>query len=116
MTQDLLFDGQKATYNSESKILLTSIDDPFYAAGKKIPDWEWKAPGFGLNLRLIDFILKHKCNLMINNVAWGSTHRIEFNRLLSFLQQYNTDYKIRNTVLKIVPIEIFVNLSQKVAA
>jgi len=102
MTQTLNLDGQKVVYNHESKIAKTTIKEPFYKAGK-IFGWSDKSPGLGLNLKVIDFILKTKCTLIIHVESAGNDYWLKNDVLKAFLQQNNVDYKIRDTVLKIIP-------------
>lgn len=116
MTQDLTFNGQTAKYNSERNILVTTIMEPFMSAGKKL-GWNNHQPqGFGFNLKLIEFVLKHKCTMVIYVDSWFCTLFVKPDVLLQFLQNNNCDYKVRNTVLKVIPKDICTDYHPKVAA
>ena len=116
MTQTINFDGQIAKYNSERNILATKIEEPFLSAGKKL-GWENHQPqGFGFNLRLIEFVLKHKCVLIINVISWKCTLFVRPDVLKQFLENNSCDYKIRNTVLKVIAKDICIDYHPKVAA
>lgn len=107
MTQALL-DGQKLNYNSESKIAVTTIDKPFMSAGKpQNLNWRWKAPGIGLNLRVIEFLLKTEFTLILFIEFYNCNYFLTSAHLLDYLRNNNCDYKIRDTVLKVIPIELF---------
>ena len=106
MTQQLNLEGQKVMYNHETKIAKTTINEPFMSAGKKF-HWGYSSPGIGLNLHLVELILKTKCILIVHVASTGHDYFLRHDVLLQFLRNHNTDYKIRNTVLKIVPWELF---------
>lgn len=116
MTQDLTFNGQAAKYNSERNILVTTIEEPFMSAGKKLGWIDYKPQGFGFNLKLIEFVLNHKCVMVINVMSWKCSLFLKPDILLQFLQNYKSDYKIKNTVLKIIPKDICTDYNPKVAA
>ena len=106
MTQQLLLEGQKVVYNPETKIAKTTIKEPFISAGKKL-HWEFTSPGIGLNLHLIEFVLKTKCTLIVFVESADHDYWLKNDVLLQFLKDHETNYKIRNTVLKIIPWELF---------
>ncbi len=116
MTQTINFDGQIAKYNSERNVLVTTIKEPFMSAGKKL-GWNNHQPqGFGFNLKLIEFVLKRKCVLVIYVDSWHCTLFVKHDVLRQFLENNSCDYKIRNTVLKVIAKDICIDYHPKVAA
>jgi len=86
------------------------------SAGKKLGWYDFHPQGFGFNLKLIEFVLKHKCVLVIYIDSWYCTLFVKPDVLKQFLQNYACDYKIRDTVLKVIPKDICIDYHPKVAA
>lgn len=107
----IILDTQKINYNPEKKIAVTTIDEPFMSAGKKL-GWRWKSPGIGLNLKVIKFILDTQYTLIINIESFRNksgkqaTFYLSYDKLRHFLTNTNYDYKVRNTIVKVIPIEL----------
>jgi len=114
MTQTLNLDGQKVVYNSESKIAKTTIKEPFYKAGK-IFGWKDKSPGLGLNLKVVEFVLKTKCTLIIHVETAGKDYWLKSDVMKAFLQAHDTTYKIRDTVLQIIPWKLCTRYHQPIS-
>jgi len=102
-----MIDGQAVFHNPELKHMKMTIQEPFISAGKKF-NWGYRSPGLGFNLRIIEFVLKHKLTMIVFVKSVKKSYFIRNDVLLEFLKTHNTDYKIRNTVLKIVPFELFI--------
>lgn len=112
MTEILNIDGQKVVFNPERKIIKTTIETPFMSAGKHI-SWNptFGIPGIGLNLKLIELTLKTNSTLIIYIISTPTgpiekDYWITADRLKDFLTKHSTDYKIRNTILKVIPWSI----------
>lgn len=111
----VLLDGQKVNYNPESKIAATTIEKPFMSAGKKI-GWRWKSPGIGLNLKVVQFLLTTKYTLILYVEFYHSNYFLKHDHLLEYLRNNDCDYKIRDTVLKVIPIELFTTYNPHITA
>jgi len=103
---ETLLDGQKVKYNSERKIAVTTIEKPFMSAGKKL-GWRWTSPGIGLNLKVVQFLLQSKFTLILYIEFYNCNYFLKFDQLFEYLRDNECDYKIRETVLKVIPIELF---------
>jgi|APSaa5957512535_1039671.scaffolds.fasta_scaffold00325_72 hypothetical protein len=102
----VILDTQKIVYNPQSKIAVTTIDEPFYSAGKNIPGWKWKPQAIGLNLRVIQFVLASNFTLVIYVDKYRHSYRITSDQLKQYIDNNNCDYKIKNTILKVIPIDL----------
>lgn len=112
---EILLDGQKINYNSESKIAVTTIEKPFLSAGKKL-GWRWQPQGIGLNLKVIQFLLSTKFTLVIYIEYYHHSYFFPYTKLFDYLKNNECDYKIRDTVLKIIPIELFTSYNPHIEA
>ena len=102
MAQIINFEGQRLVYSQDLKLAKITIDEPFFKAGK-IFGWGDKSPGLGLNLHIVEFVLKTKCVLVIHVASVGKDYWLSYDKFFDFLKNNNTDYMIRKTVLKIIP-------------
>jgi len=114
MTEAIL-DGQKINYNSESKIMATTIETPFFSAGKKL-GWRWQPQAVGLNLKVIQFLLSTKFTLVVYIEHYHHSYFFPYDKLKDYLQNNECDYKIRDTVLKVIPIELFTSYNPHIEA
>jgi hypothetical protein len=112
--REIILDTQHIKYNINTKIAATSIEKPFMAAGKKL-GWRWKSPGIGLNLKVIQFLLHRKFTLVLYIESYDATYFLKHDHLLEFLRDNVVDYKIKDTVLKVIPIEIFTTFNPHTA-
>lgn len=116
MSQIFKFEGQELRYNHYTKTAFTTINEPFLTAGKKL-GWEENTPGIGLNLQLLEFILKMKCHLVIkvvrvkdqlvNHYYW-----IYFDTLKQFLDTHFCDYTVSGVQLKVIFWKKFIRLQE----
>lgn len=75
------------------------------SAGKKI-GWRWSGPGIGLNLQICKIILDYKLNLMVYIDYYRASYQMSYERFYDYLRFNDCDYKIRETILKVIPIEL----------
>jgi len=107
MTQIFMFEGQKIVYNHLTKMAKTTIEEPFLTAGRTL-GWEENVPGLGLNLSIIKFILKTKCNLIVYVGTAGKDYWIRYDKLKQFIETHNCDYNVSGKSLKVISWKIFV--------
>jgi len=114
MTETHYINGQKIVYNPERKLVKTTIETPFMSAGKQML-WDltkYGTCGIGLNLKIIELVLKTNSTLIVYvlSTPQGPIEKdywIHADKLKQYLTLYNNDYKIRNTILKIIPWKLF---------
>ena len=112
MSQSFVFDGQFVKYNHSTKTAFTSIREPYYAAGKVL-GWPEKVPGIGLNLKIIDFIMKTKCHLVVRVESTGHNYWIYFDALKKFIDTHYCSYKGKTGVeMKVISWKKFVRLTE----
>ena len=108
MTEFYNLDGQQIAYNPESKIVKTTINEPFFKASK-ILNWNKPSPGLGLNRKIIDFVLKTKSRLIVHVTTSGHDYWIASDKLVEILKTHNTQYKVVGTTwLCVLPWKDFV--------
>src|SRR3990167_5856232 len=112
---EIHLNGQKVNYNPDSKIAVTTIKEPFMSAGKKV-GWRWRSPGIGLNLKVVQFLLTSKYTLILYIESYHHNYFLKHDQLLQYLRDNYCDYKIRETVLKLIPIELFTTYNQYITA
>jgi len=112
---EIFLNGQRVRHNPESKILVTTIEKPFMSAGKKL-GWRWKSPGIGLNLKVVQFLLTTKSTLILYIDSYNCNYFLKHDHLLDYLRNNDCDYKIRDTVLKVIPIDLFTTFNPHTVA
>lgn len=112
MTRFFELAGQKVAYNNEAKILKTTIQEPFFAASK-ILKWEKSSPGLGLNKEIIDFVILHKCRLIIHVASAGHDYWMNWDRVQQLQKMLNTEYRVGgSTWLCVLPWREFVGFNR----
>lgn len=96
------------TYNEESKIFKTVIEQPFNKAGK-ILSWsdELGSPGLGFNHAIIQYVIKTGSYLCVHIGQEGSDYWIKNDVLVNFLKKNNTEYMAGKTPVSVVPWKLF---------
>ena len=86
--------GQQICFNSERKLIKTTINQPFYSAGK-ILKWHhsFGCVGLGLNHSIILFVVKTKSHLIIRVEQEQKEYWINYDRLDEFIRNNNTEYE-----------------------
>ena len=102
----VILDTQIVNINSEKRIAVTTIEKPFMSAGKKL-GWRWQPQGVGLNLKLIQLLLSTKFTLVLYIEYYNATYYMRHDVLFEYLRDNECDYKIKDTILKVIPIELF---------
>ena len=100
--------GQKVVYNSETKIAKTTIAEPFYKAGK-ILGWKntKRTVGLGLNPKIVEFILKSRCTLIIHVAKDQKDYWLRPDVLSDFVKYNNTEYKAGGKLMvHVIPWEL----------
>lgn len=103
MTQILNFGGQKVVYNHETKIAKTTINEPFWSAGKQL-GWN-KADGtvgIGINQQIISFIMKTKATLIVHVATEGKDYWLKYDALKDFIEYNQTEWTTGNTKLNVI--------------
>jgi hypothetical protein len=113
LTQFLTLEGQKVTYNEETKTLFLTIEEAFYSAGKLL-GWERPDPGIGLNTSIINFIKKYKCHLVIKVAEANHSYWIYYDTLMDFINKNNCDYTISGKTLKVISWKKFIRLTEHI--
>jgi len=89
------FGSQKCVYNLESKILKTTIREPFMKAGK-ILGWGDSSPGIGLNKTILSFVIRMRLRLIVFVESADCDYWITHEKLYQFIKKNNTEYKVGN--------------------
>jgi len=92
------FQGQEIQYSLSTHTVRTTIDEPFYKAGK-IFGWEGKTPGLGINEKIIKFVKKIRATLIVHVSSANEDYWINFPTLKNFIDNNNCQYRVRNNVL-----------------
>ena len=108
MTRIFNLDGQKVAYNEERKIVKTTIEVPFFKAGK-ILSWsqDLGSPGLGLNHKIIQYVLKTKSYLCIHVGQEGADYWIRNSVLVDFIKKNNTEYKAGKIDVTVISWKLF---------
>lgn len=93
MTQFLELDGQKVAYNPDTKIVKTTIKEPFYKASK-ILGWNKQSPGLGLNEKIIQLVVKTKSHLIVHVESSCHDYSIPWDKVSHILKTENTQYRV----------------------
>lgn len=105
--QTFVYQTQKLDYNHNTKTAYTIIEDLFYSAGKKL-GWSEKAPGIGLNLNIVSFVLKTKCTLVVHVRSTGNSYFIQEDKLKDFLMKNNCEYVKSGVELRVISFKKFI--------
>lgn len=108
MTRIFNLDGQRVAYNEERKIVKTTIEVPFFKAGK-ILSWDQGlgSPGLGLNHKIIQYVLKTKSYLCIHVGQEGADYWIRNSVLVDFIKNNNTEYKAGKIDVTVISWKLF---------
>jgi len=87
-----ILEGQMIKYSLETKIIKTTINEPFYKAGK-ILGWKGSTAGLGINHSIIKLVLKTKCRLIIHVATAGHDYWVTHDIIKHFIKNNNTEYK-----------------------
>lgn len=109
MAIDTIIHGQPVIINELSNLLKLTIDTPFFTAWQKL-HWEFQSSGFGVNKKIIDYVLVKRMRLYIHVNDDGKDYIIESDKLEDFILKNECDYIIKNTELKVIPKLIFKEL------
>lgn len=99
--------GQEIIINEFNNLVKITIDSPFQDPSYKMPQWDFHCSGFGINNKIIDFVLMKKMRLFIHCNEDGKDYIIDYDKLIDFLERYDVDYIVKETKLKILPIKYF---------
>lgn len=111
--QTFSYQTQKLDYNHDTKTAYTTIDEPFYSAGKKL-GWSENVPGLGFNLHIISFVLKTKCTLVVKVGTTGHEYFIQEDRLREFLINNNCEYEKSGVQLRVISFKKFIRISDHI--
>ncbi len=108
MTRQFHLDGQLITYNEDRKIIKTTIEVPFFKAGK-ILSWnqELGSPGLGFNHKIIQYVIKTKSYLCVHVGQEGADYWIKNDVLVDFIKKNNTEYKAGKIDVSVIPWKLF---------
>ena len=108
MTRQFHLDGQLVTYNEDRKIIKTTIEVPFFKAGK-ILSWSKRlgSPGIGFNHKIIAFVIKTKSYLCVHVGQEGADYWIKNDVLVDFINKNNTEYTAGKTIVSVIPWKLF---------
>lgn len=109
--QTFSYQSQKLDYNHNTKTAFTSIDTPFYSAGKQL-GWSESVPGLGFNLHIISFVLKTKCTLVVHVNNTGHDYFIQEDKLRDFLMNNNCNYIKSGVELRVISFKKFIRISE----
>lgn len=95
MTHRFILDGQPLVYNAERKLGKTTIEEPFFKAGK-ILGWDPScgSPGIGLNEKICEFIIKREATLIVHVASAGHDYWITWGYLVAFIKNNNVKYRV----------------------
>lgn len=102
-----VYQTQRLDYNHDKKTAFTVIDELFYSAGKKL-GWNEKAPGIGLNLNVISFVLKTKCTLVVYVRSTGNSYFLQEDKLRDFLIKNRCEYVKSGVELRVISFKKFI--------
>ena len=96
--------GQQIFFNAERKLAKTTINQPFYKAGK-ILNWHnsFGSVGLGLNKQIISFIIKTKSYLIIRVEEESKEYFINYDKIKEFIDHNNTLYKAGKVTVHVIP-------------
>jgi len=107
-------EGQKINLSMESKIIKTTINEPFYKAGK-ILGWKSSSAGLGINHSIIKLVLKTKCRLIVHVASAGHDYHVSPDQIKHFIKNNNTEYKAGGKkFVTVLPWRIFRGFYPKV--
>lgn len=111
MSFSLNVHGQSVLINEFNKVMRINIHYLFQDPSIPMKDrWEFNCKGFGINEDIIEILMEKKFRLFVHNVENNKNYLIENDVLVKFLNNYNVDYKVRDTKLKILPMSYFKEL------
>ena len=111
MSIELNVHGQHVLVNEFNKVVKITIDSPFQDPSIPMKDrWQFNCKGFGVNENIMEIVLDTKFRLFVHNVENNKNYIIENDDLVKFLNNYNVDYKVKDTKLKILPMSYFKEL------
>jgi len=101
------FEGQEIEYSLASHVVRTTIEEPFYKAGK-IFGWEGRTPGLGINDKIIKFLKKMKSVLIVHVSSANEDYWINYPTLKNWIDNNNCQYRVRNNVIVyVIPWNLF---------
>ena len=107
MTECYILDGQKVIFNPEAKILKTTIEKPFFSAGR-ILGWKGKTAGIGINKKIIEKVLRNNATLIV--YVWDSDrdYFLRPDKLKQFLLHHNHEYLTPKKIwVDVIPWDLF---------
>jgi len=111
MTEFFNLDGQKVSFNPESKILKTTINEFFRTAGREL-GWGTKfngnISGLGFNRKIIEKLIRHNCTLIVFVEEADRDYFLAPDRLKRFLL-HNKHEKMtpKGVVVDVIPFDLF---------
>lgn len=102
-------EGQKILFNNTSNVVIIELREVFHHAGEKL-NWNEKYGklGFGINLGIVDFVIKRKCVLLVRHKGFENIeYWIRYDTLKEFKKNNNFLTKIYDTYLYNIPIKLF---------
>jgi hypothetical protein len=107
----MILESQEIQYNPSIKTAFTTINEPFYSAGKKL-GWKKSEPGIGLNQSIIDFVMKRQCHLVVKIGVSNVQYWIYYDRLKQFMADNNCKYTVSGKTLTVISWKLFVRLNE----
>jgi len=107
MTEFYILDGQKIAFNSEMKILKTTIREPFFTAGKRL-GWIGRTAGLGINKKITEKLLRTNATLIIYVESSDRDYFLRCDRLKRFLLHNHHDYRTpKGVTVDVIPWDLF---------
>ncbi len=111
MSAELHLDGQLIIINDFSNLIKITIDSPFQDPSYVMKErWNFQCKGFGINNKILALILDKKMRLFVHSNEDNKNYIIEFEKLVDLLKNYDLDYVVKETKLKILPMKFFEEL------
>lgn len=111
MSREFRLNGQQVIINDFSDIVKFTIDSPFQDPSYVMKErWNFECKGFGVNNKILAIVLDKKYRLFIHCNEDNKNYMIEFEKLLDLLQNHELDYVVKETKLKILPMNYFKEL------
>ena len=102
--------GQTILINEFSNLIRINIDSAFQDPSYRMPQWDFRCSGFGINQEIIDILEEKKMRLYVHEGESNKNFLLEYDQLRYLLNSHNLDYVVKETKLKILPKSFFKEL------
>jgi len=99
--------GQEIIINEFNNLVKITIDSPFQDPSYRMPQWDFHCSAFGINNKIIEFVMMKKMRLFVHCNEDGKDYIIDYDKLVDFLERYDVGYVVKDVKLKIIPIKYF---------